>query len=102
MSLKGVELQIAIPKTFDAGKVVDQQQQNVINQQMHANEATKREFERSKSVVNETEDLDGIRDDEERQTGEQGSDSHKKQNSKNQESTKAKHPFKGNFVDFSG
>ncbi len=31
MSLKGVELQIAIPKTFDAGKVAEQHQQNTIN-----------------------------------------------------------------------
>lgn len=42
MSLKGVELQIAIPKTFDAGKMADQKQQAVIHQQMHANEAAKK------------------------------------------------------------
>ena len=33
MSLKVVELQIAIPKTFDAGKVAEQlQQQSAVNQ----------------------------------------------------------------------
>lgn len=42
MSLKGVELQIAIPKTFEAGKMVDQAQQQVLAQQAHANEALKK------------------------------------------------------------
>ena len=46
MSLKAVELQIAIPKTFDAGKMADNHQQNVIGQQIHANEALKKEIER--------------------------------------------------------
>ena len=29
MSLKGIELQIAIPKTFDAGKIAEQKQQQI-------------------------------------------------------------------------
>ena len=33
MSLKGIELQIAIPKTFDAGKIAEQKhQQSQLNQ----------------------------------------------------------------------
>ncbi len=42
MSLKGVELQIAIPKTFEAGKMADQAQQQTLAQQAHANEALKK------------------------------------------------------------
>ena len=42
MSLKAVELQIAIPKTFDAGKMADNHQQNVVSQQINANEALKK------------------------------------------------------------
>ena len=35
MSLKGIELQIAIPKTFDAGKIAEQkQQQSQLNQDL--------------------------------------------------------------------
>ena len=103
MSLKAVELQIAIPKTFEAGKIADQQNQNVIHQQMHANEAAKKEFERSKTIVNETESLDGIRDDEESQAGEYGEQQqNKKNNDENTEKVKVQHPFKGNFFDFSG
>lgn len=100
MSLKGVELQIAIPKTFDAGKVADQHQQNTINQQLHANEALKREIERKQFTVLESDGLDGISEEEQRkQEQEQQQQNKKKQESKKE---KAKHPFKGNFFDFSG
>lgn len=101
MSLKGVELQIAIPKTFDAGKIADQQNQNVINQQLHANEALKKELERKQTVVNESEDLDAISEDEERDA-QDPNNPHSKKKKKSKETKPAKHPFKGNFIDFSG
>ncbi len=102
MSLKAVELQIAIPKTFEAGKVADQHQQNVINQQIDANEALKKELERKQLAVNMTENTDAITD-EEGKSGNGGSQSSfgEKGNSE-QEQPKARHPFKGNFIDFSG
>ncbi|MER1984786.1 MAG: RNA polymerase subunit sigma [Solibacillus sp.] len=100
MSLKGVELQIAIPKTFDAGKIADQHHQNTINQQLHANEALKRDIQRKQFSVLESEDLDGISEEDQRhQEHEQQQQNKKKQASKKE---KAQHPFKGNFFDFSG
>lgn len=104
MSLKAVELQVAIPKTFDAGKVAEQHQQNTINQQLNANEALKKELERRQKAVNETENTDAISNEEERErNGEQLSmlDKRKKKEQE-QEQPKAQHPFKGNFIDFSG
>ena len=101
MSLKGVELQIAIPKTFDAGKVVEQQQQHINNQQMHANEALKREVERQQTVVNETDGLTNISEEEERERQQQQREEEERKK-KQQLAKRAKHPFKGNFVDFSG
>ena len=103
MSLKGLELQIAIPKTFDAGKMADNHQQNTIQQQINANEALKREIERKQTAVNESEDLDGINDEErEKGDGQQLMLNDQKKNKKQSQKVKAKHPFKGNFVDFSG
>lgn len=103
MSLKGVELQIAIPKTFDAGKIADQHQQNTINQQYHANEQLKREIERKKLSVNESEEMDSISEDEdERRAGSEHSHNQQKKKNKQQLEQKAQHPFKGNFFDFSG
>ena len=40
MSLKGIELQIAIPKTFDAGKIAEQKHQQTQLNIDHANSLT--------------------------------------------------------------
>lgn len=102
MSLKAVELQVAIPKTFDAGKVAEQHQQNTINQQLHANEALKKELERKQKTVNDTENTDVVSDEEERERNAEHLSTIDKKKKKEQEQPKAQHPFKGNFVDFSG
>ena len=99
MSLKAVELQIAIPKTFDAGKIADNHQQNVINQQLHANEALKKEIERKQTSVQESEHLEHINEEDEGTDPEQNAKKHKKCLMKEKQ---AKHPFKGNLFDFSG
>ena len=101
MSLKLVELQVAIPKTFEAGKVAENHQQNVLNQQLHANEAAKRESERQQSVVLESEDVHGIKDDEE-QSNENHQQHKKKKQQMSAKEKAAQHPFKGNLFDFSG
>ena len=100
MSLKGVELQIAIPKTFDAGKMLDQaQQQNQVNQ-MNANEALKKEIERQQKIVNTSEEMDGINDEEGKQQQYEAEQRKREQQKEAKKNTH--HPFKGNFVDFSG
>lgn len=103
MSLKGVELQIAIPKTFEAGKMEDQRQQNAIQQQLHASEEANRAFEKKRTTVIETDQLGKVHDDEEKPAEQQQeSDKQKKKKEQAAEKVKAQHPFKGNFVDFSG
>ncbi|ACA39178.1 RNA polymerase subunit sigma [Lysinibacillus sp. fkY74-1] len=102
MSLKGVELQIAIPKTFEAGKMADQVQQQALAQQAHANEALKKEIERKQKIVNTSEGMDEINEDEDA-GGEYLTDIYKKKKKQqDQQEKQAQHPFKGNFVDFSG
>ncbi|MEK4385152.1 RNA polymerase subunit sigma [Solibacillus sp. FSL W7-1464] len=103
MSLKGLELQIAIPKTFDAGKMADQRQQNTILQQMHANDALNKELERKQLSVNETEHLNTVNDEEQEKPSE-NEDEQMQGNKKNKEQLeqKVQHPFKGNLFDFSG
>ncbi len=105
MSLKAVELQIAIPKTFDAGKIADNHQQNVIGQQINSNEALKKEIERKRLLVNESEHLDSINDEENREQNEGQQDQDARDNEKKKtliKGTPAKHPFKGNLFDYSG
>ena len=102
MSLKAVELQIAIPKTFDAGKIADNHQQNVIGQQVNANEALKKEIERKQLTVNESDELESIHDEEKegQQEGQHASNKGKKKTLIKE--IPAKHPFKGNLFDYSG
>lgn len=102
MSLKAVELQIAIPKTFDAGKMADNHQQNVVSQQINANEALKKELERKQLSVNEADDLDAINDEENRGQHEGQSNKNSKNNITLSKEKPAKHPFKGNLFDYSG
>ncbi|MGG2053554.1 RNA polymerase subunit sigma [Lysinibacillus pakistanensis] len=101
MSLKGVELQIAIPKTFEAGKMADQAQQQTLAQQAHANEALKKEIDRKQKIVNTSEGMDEISEDEEA-GGEYIKGTRKKKKKSDNQEKQARHPFKGNFVDFSG
>ena len=100
MSLKAVELQIAIPKTFDAGKMADQHQQNIISQQIHANEALKKEKKKKQLQVSDTEKTDKITDFKKQQNQEENLSEEKQQHQKEEKETQ--HPFKGNFFDFSG
>ncbi|MGN7478502.1 RNA polymerase subunit sigma [Solibacillus silvestris] len=102
MSLKGIELQIAIPKTFDAGKMADQHQQNNILQQMHANEALKKEIERKQFSVNESDEMDAVNEEADDDQSQNGQSSMQNKKKKQQLEQKAQHPFKGNLFDFSG
>lgn len=100
MSLKGVELQIAIPKTFDAGKVQEQLQQQSSVSQANAQAASDRQLEKNRETVLESNHTtEANLENKEREQAEQ---EQKKRQQQEQEMNKAKHPFKGNFVDFSG
>lgn len=102
MSLKGVELQIAIPKTMDAGKLSEQHQQNVIQQQVNAHEALKKELERKQTTVNDSEPTDKISDDDQNKGNQDSTQKQNHQKKNNQQEKEAEHPYKGHFVDFSG
>lgn len=102
MSLKGVELQIALPKTFEAGKAIEQHQQNVIHQQHLANEALKKEMQKKQLALVETEGTEEITDEKEHQDAENDYNKNKKNKKEQQEEKTAKHPFKGNIIDYRG
>ncbi len=100
MSLKLAELQIAIPKTFDAGKVADQIQQQSAIQQSNAQAASERQLEKNRETVTKSNEAsETSSQDEEKERMEQERQNRKK---REQEIKETKHPFKGNFVDFSG
>ncbi|AOV08247.1 hypothetical protein [Sporosarcina ureilytica] len=99
MSLKGIELQIAIPKTFDAGKVAEQKQQRAQLMQDQANIQTEKQAEKNKETVMEAEHSGKTDPDKKKRQEEQVYD---REQSRKESKKKAKHPYKGSFVDFSG
>lgn len=103
MSLKGVELQIAIPKTFDAGKMADQAAQLTLGNQAASTEAMNRQLERNRSSVTTSEKTEELNADEEQNHNQELDQHHKNEKNNNNEAiVEVKHPYKGNFVDFSG
>ena len=100
MSLKGIELQIAIPKTFEAGRVAEQKQQQSQLHQDLANAQTEKQAVKNRETVLETEkyakpDTDGDHQQENPSENEG-------RGQQQEEAKKAVHPYKGAFVDFTG
>ena len=99
MSLKGIELQIAIPKTVDAGKIAEQkQQQTQLNQDL-ANSLTERQALKNKETVLEAEEYAKLDVNQENRGDGQTAEEERRNN---EEEKKTVHPYKGSFVDFSG
>ena len=99
MSLKGIELQIAIPKTFDAGKIAEQKQQQSQLNQDHANSLTERQTLKSRETVSHTEEYTKTDSDKKDREGSHARDGKERNN---EEEKKTVHPYKGAFVDFTG
>lgn len=98
MSLKGIELQIAIPKTFDAGKLAEQkQQQSQVNQDL-ANRLTEEQVLKNRETVLEAEA--SAKADADKKNREEQEENEKQRILLEEEKTV--HPYKGAFVDFTG
>ncbi|WP_394232505.1 hypothetical protein [Niallia oryzisoli] len=102
MSLKSVEMQIAIPRTLDAGKIQEQLQQRGQNIVEHANEALQKDVERKTNRVTKNEHLDRSKflKDREKQSHEQKN--REKKTKRTDVQQKKQHPYKGTFIDYSG
>lgn len=100
MSLKGIELQIAIPKTVDAGKLAEQKQQRSQISQDLAHAQTEKQAVKNKETVLETEKYTKMNPNskDENQSEQNEEDRAKKE----EEEKNTRHPYKGSFVDFSG
>lgn len=101
MSLKAIEMQVALPRTQDAGKIQEQLQQRGQLHQDLASENMKKEDERKKTSVIKQEQKDVAhfhKDGHQRDQAEQ----QRTRKEKQQQPRKEQHPYKGTRVDFSG
>ncbi|CAM3075979.1 hypothetical protein FITA111629_02185 [Filibacter tadaridae] len=99
MSLKLIELQIANPKTVEAGRISEHKQQQIQLNQDAANLLTEKQALKNGETVLEMEkyaeaDANG--------KGNQNEQNKKADNQHIEEEKKTVHPYKGAFVDFTG
>ncbi|MEI5906199.1 hypothetical protein WAK64_03820 [Bacillus spongiae] len=97
MSLKAIELQIALPKTFEAGKMTDQfqQQGQIIQSQLQAENEKKQLQKRKKVNENHPTENQVIHDESPKNDQNETSLSEMR-------TSMAVHPYKGHQIDFSG
>lgn len=105
MSLHLVELQIAIPRTQDVGKLQNElnDRTNITNAQMH--HIVQKEEEVKRKSVNENEKTYQLKEEKERKSQQDErflKQKEKQQKQKSNEGTRHSHPFKGHYIDYSG
>lgn len=103
MSLKSIEMQIALPRVLDAAKIQEQEQQRGTHTGQNMAATVEKSEEKARHQVNELEEKEkaAIKDQASKQQQEK-----EQQKKKEQSSMSAviapivKHPFKGNRIDF--
>ncbi|WP_058307789.1 hypothetical protein [Gracilibacillus massiliensis] len=101
MSWKAVEMQVALPRTQDAGKIQDQmQQQGRIDQNQLAQTLAKDELRKRKQVL-EQEASEKLKNDK-KKSGFKEQETSRFTAKTNQQHQQYKHPYLGNRVDFNG
>lgn len=105
MELKSLEMQIAIPRTHDAAKTLQQFQHEgqVINE--NAQREMENELIHKRQNVQKQEQKDPAMlkyQNDTKQQEEQDTNSKQRQGKKGKKPIKQYHPFKGNHIDFSG
>lgn len=106
MSLKAIEMQVSVPRSQSVGKIQDQlQQRGQVVQDHIALEQNKDDEKKRKQVLEASEsEKKRLNNDDESQNGNGSRSSHdgKKGKKEDKDLNVARHPYKGNFVDFSG
>lgn len=100
MSLKSVELQIAIPRTNDLGKLQEEQNQRPAVQLHQDSEEQRAKLDRERMQSMKLEHKKGAQiGDDEQSTGQQQHSQKKKQ--KKSSPSQSEHPYKGKHIDLS-
>lgn len=100
MGFKSVELQVAIPRTQDAGKMQDQLTRQGQQFQEKLSQQQLREDIMKRTQVNEYEEVENkIIDDEDKE--EQHQEDERKRKEQETEKAQANHPYLGKNIDYS-
>lgn len=105
MSLKVIEMQIALPRTQDAGKIQEQLQQRSQIQLDHAAHEVQKEVEKKEHSVVKEEQKPPLQFNAQEGNPDKGPflrKPKKKKSEKKTASTSQDHPYKGKSIDYSG
>ncbi|UII57437.1 hypothetical protein LS684_08375 [Cytobacillus spongiae] len=103
MSLKAIEMQIALPRTQDAGKLQEQLQQRGQILQDQASDRVLKDDEKKRTTVMKHEQKEKAKfHEKEGSKGQDQSFSDQTPNKKQKELEKQEHPYKGHSIDYSG
>lgn len=104
MELKSIEMQIALPRTQDAGRLQDQLQNRGQLQQDQINQSVQKDVEKLQNSVVKEERKDTVRLHQEEEGREEykGQKRDKKKQKGKNKNLKEKHPYKGRRIDYCG
>ncbi|MEW9108616.1 hypothetical protein ACQCT6_08865 [Cytobacillus gottheilii] len=102
MSLKAIEMQVALPRTQDAGKLQEQLQQRGQVMQDIASQAALKEEERKRTSVIANSDANSVSLTDKDQKGQQQQEQSERKHQKKDQTVKESHPYKGKLIDYSG
>lgn len=105
MSLKSIEMQIALPRTMEAGKIQEQLQQRGQNVNDFAALRNQKEEEQKRTSVIKHEQKSNVKlsqDDKDKKNGSHNQQGREGMKEKIFKEMKEKHPYKGNVIDYSG
>jgi hypothetical protein len=102
MSLKLIELQIALPRTQDMGRVQEQlNQRSQLQQDLLVNTALQEE-EKKRKQVTKNDELEKTLTRNKNTYGQTYQNNESNDKNENEEEPYEQHPYKGNFIDFVG
>ncbi|WP_394137079.1 hypothetical protein [Cytobacillus oceanisediminis] len=103
MSLKSIELQVALPRTIEAGKIQEQLQQRGQAMGEIAAEKTRKDEVKNRHTVIKQEQKQNVSLAKEEKNNHKGRDEpDQKEKRKKDSSREQSHPFKGKVIDYSG
>ncbi|WP_050614802.1 hypothetical protein [Bacillus testis] len=104
MSLKAIEMQIALPRTQDAGKIQEQwQQRSQIAHDFASHELKKEEKKKEQSITSMSKaEYTAIGEETDSASGNSWQSNARKKRGPIHKEENNHHPYKGNVIDFSG
>lgn len=106
MSLKSIEMQIALPRTVEVGKISEQLQQRGQLISNQANEEMKKQIEQNRRSVKEMSEQEKLQFLKQGSSNSHSDHKHNEHDKKREDpirdQTNDSHPYKGKTIDYSG